>query len=679
MSSPPFPAAELFSRFDPAALFKEPWTEFRHRQLGQFINDLMRRSRVPVVLDRTGSSAEGRTLWTLRFGNPRGRRVLTWARQHGDEPDCTAALCMVLDEILSGDPAAASRHLLDRIDFLVFPMVNPDGVARFTRESSMGIDLNRDAVALATPEGQALFGLKDRFQPEFCFNLHDMSPRKARRDGTLVSLAFQAGPYCERDEDNDVRVRAKHVCALMAESVLPWAPENIARYDADYMHRAFGDSMMRWGVSSMLVEAGGWYEPGGDNFVRRLFAVAVMRGLHAIAGREDDHATPHAYDAIPLDSSKRYADVLVSGGLIDAGQGRAPFRADLHVDLLARAERPNAPVAFAGRIVGVGDFEELRCKARVDATGHVVVPGLTVLAPKLELDPAAPDPDVAARFLSAGITTVACGFGPFRKAADRAAFLEETERRRPPLNLVTFEVVRKIEDIRARHGLTELAGFLVRDLVMGANELLRFTHLFHPSATLLPEEDPQRQLIGIDLYFVPSVSPATTHLLLVLRPVESEAGMQRVREEKLRRFAGDFLRHPSQIGLVADGSRDSFPWLPILVHSCATHGIPAPDYLGATLVHAGANSGPATSSVLTMLTRRSAIALNLTDRGAIQRDLRADLALLPAHALDGSDPLGTPSLAPSVVLLDGRVVVNRMDGLARPGEGQWILSGRPRA
>lgn len=677
-----FTAKDVWERMLPDAIFSEEWTEFRHRQLGNFLHELVRSAPTRVTMGRAGSSAEGRTLYTIRLGREGGRRVLVWARQHGDEPDCSAALCCVLRELTAADPSALAEEILDRLDIVVFPMVNPDGVARFTRESSHGIDLNRDAVALATPEAQALFRLKEEFEPEFCFNLHDMSPRKARRDGTLVSLAFQAGPYDETDQDNEVRLRAKQVSAIMAECVAPWAPENVARYDADYMHRAFGDSMMRWGVSSILVEAGGWYGEDGDTFVRRLFAVSVLRGLHAIAGREDDNPTPHAYDAIPLDSSRRFADVLIAGGMVDPGQGRAPFRADVHIDVLAKAEAFNQPVLRQGRIMGMGDLADMKAKELVDAKGKLIVPGFTVLAPNIVVSGTGPSHEVATGFLRAGITTIACGFGPYPTNSQRQDFLNVTSwdvRPNPPLgiNIVPFEIVSSVDDIRSRHGQTELAGFLVKGLVMDAGELMRFSQLFHPATTPPPESEGNQRLIGIDLFFINSTSPATSQLRLVLTSIESEGARQRVQEVKLRRFASDFLRHPAQIALACDGQTESFSWLPVLVDACGygSAGAPERDFFGRVLAHQGGHTADAISSTLTMLTRRPSRVLRLYDRGTLEKDMRGDLAIFDMQGSENATREMLASFAPSTVLLNGEVVVDVARNIAKPGRGRWTLSG----
>ncbi len=52
------------------------------------------------------------------------------------------------------------------------PMLNPDGAELFQRRNLQFIDINRDALALATPEGKLLKKLRDEWQPDIGFNLH---------------------------------------------------------------------------------------------------------------------------------------------------------------------------------------------------------------------------------------------------------------------------------------------------------------------------------------------------------------------------------------------------------------------------------------------------------------------------------------------------------------------------
>jgi hypothetical protein len=78
---------------------------------------------------------------TRREGGPRPRIYLS-AGIHGDEPAAPLALLsMIADGELDG-----------RATWFVCPLLNPDGIARGTRENAAGIDLNRDYRHPASPE-----------------------------------------------------------------------------------------------------------------------------------------------------------------------------------------------------------------------------------------------------------------------------------------------------------------------------------------------------------------------------------------------------------------------------------------------------------------------------------------------------------------------------------------------
>lgn len=655
MASFPFPAEELWSRVDPDTAWRGDWRDFRHRQLWDFLQELIKFAPFDLGLAQVGLSDEGRALWTLRFGNPKGRRVFLWARQHGNEPDCTAGLCAVLTDLVLNAQDPFYQFLLENLEIGVFPMVNPDGVARFTRENAQGIDVNRDAIALSTPEGRAIHEIKQAFAPEFCFNLHDMGPRKATKNSDLVALSLQAGPFCEEDVDNEVRLRAKEVCANIHEACSVRAQGHIARYEVDYLHRAFGDSMMRWGVSSILIEAGGWVAPEGDRFVRRLFAHAVLRGLHSIANGEINGADGGPYEAIPFDGAGKFADVLLRGGMVMNGSGFTPCRADIHVDRVDGAREGDGRIPTRGEIVAIGDLSDLRSKQEIDASSGTILPGLVVLAPNAGMDRDLPDAGTCGRFLRAGITTVGVGVGPFLNAQDREQWAQGNASRATPLNIAAFEVIEDFAEIRARHGMTELYGMLLRGLVMEAAELLAFAQLFYPVRSVGLGHGESARPVGVELFYLPSLSPGTTQLRLHLTPLDSPGERKPLDQVELRTFAAEFIRHPSQISLVSAMQETGLSWLPIMVDPCGWHGTdaPPPNFLGEALSLHGTTQANAMASVISMLTRRSARALRLEGSGIVDRGRRADLILLDSAPFQ--PPFGEKlrALAPREVLVNG--------------------------
>jgi predicted deacylase len=86
---------------------------------------------------------------------------------HGDEPTATLAFLDILG-ILTG-PGSRERwakELLARTTVHAIPMLNPDGAERARRVNAAGIDINRDALALVSPEARILREAQRQLRPD---------------------------------------------------------------------------------------------------------------------------------------------------------------------------------------------------------------------------------------------------------------------------------------------------------------------------------------------------------------------------------------------------------------------------------------------------------------------------------------------------------------------------------
>ena len=299
---------------------------------------------------------------------------------HGDEPSATPALLDLVSTLLSVD-APEQRLILERLTLLVVPMLNPDGASRYVRRNSQAIDINRDALHLATPEGRLLKGLRDRFEPELGFNLHDQNRRTTVAEtGVLATIALLAVSGDAQGTLTPGRARAKRVCAAVARTLAPFVPGGIARYDEDWNPRAFGDNLTAWGTPVVLIESGAL--PPGRSYadLTRLNYVALLTALHGLA--TDDLAGEDAslYEGLARNADGRYVDVLLEGGRVLQPPGVEPYRADLAFDVLdddpALAACPEPGPPGASRIRELGDGRFLAAARRNNATDRLLIPAL---------------------------------------------------------------------------------------------------------------------------------------------------------------------------------------------------------------------------------------------------------------------------------------------------------------
>ena len=262
---------------------------------------------------------------------------------------------------------------MDNVTILAVPMLNPDGAEKFTRRNAQGLDVNRDARNLASPEGKILFMLKEVYRPDFGFNLHDQSGRRTvGKTNKLVGIALMAPPFEDNDNDNPVRLRAKKIVSVIYQALGPQLYGHISKYDAEYMPRAFGDSMQNWGVSTVLIESGGWFEDR-DNFLQKMNFIALLSCFHAIAAGSYAEANPAVYDAIPENDRDIY-DLLIRDVTVIDGTGIPPFKTDVAINYEPE-DKTDADSKKIGRIVDLGDMDYFSAKDTIDGTGLYLVPG----------------------------------------------------------------------------------------------------------------------------------------------------------------------------------------------------------------------------------------------------------------------------------------------------------------
>ena len=241
----------------------------RHAEVIAVLETLARSDRRRMTVTKVGSSLERRRILEVRFGEG-PTRVLLWSQMHGDEPTATLALCDLFSFLVRCHPVQAwLENIFRRLTVSVIPMLNPDGAERPHRCTAALIDMNRDAIALRTPEARILRDVHNRLRPSFAFNLHDQSVSSVGRSRAVAAMALLAPPPDEARTITPNRLAAMKLGAVIARALHPFAAGHLATYDDAYEPRAFGDLFQALGTPTLLIESGQWPEDPDKNHVRQ--------------------------------------------------------------------------------------------------------------------------------------------------------------------------------------------------------------------------------------------------------------------------------------------------------------------------------------------------------------------------------------------------------------------------
>jgi hypothetical protein len=346
-------ARNLFDLYESYKLSNIVSNRFTQAELLQWLHAFEERElfRKSVL----GTSGEGRNITLYSIGNG-PTSVLLWSQMHGDEPTATMALMDIFNFFAKNEEHFVTKTIREKLTVLVIPMLNPDGAERFLRTTAQMIDINRDALALETPEAKILKRTCDTLKPKYGFNLHDQDSRyTVGTTKKITAVALLAPAADESRGDSPVRLQAKRVASHLAQVLKLFVPENIAKWDDTFYPTAFGDNIQKWGISTVLLESGGWRGDPKKFFIRQLNCVGLLTALYAIATGEINGADASLYDQIPF-NMKLGCDVIIRNATLKASGQTSPVKVDIGINFDKRFNTSLDRLDTYATIVDIGDL-----------------------------------------------------------------------------------------------------------------------------------------------------------------------------------------------------------------------------------------------------------------------------------------------------------------------------------
>lgn len=295
--------------FDNYETFKETQLtkrRFKHTKVKQLIGDLAKNYSQLFDIQEVEKSYQGREIYLLKIGTGK-TKLLFWSQMHGDESTATEALFDIFNffaypfsDSLSNSLSEFRNIILQNCTLYFVPMLNPDGAEIWQRRTAQEIDMNRDAIALQTPESRLLKHLQQSLKPDFGFNLHNqMIYYAAGHTPNCATVSFLAPPIDYEKSISEVRKKAMQVIGLLAEDLQQFIPKGVAKFSDEFEPRAFGDNIQRWGTSTILVDSGGFPDDIEKQFIRKINFVLLLNAAYLIANQVYTDVDLTKYDVIP--------------------------------------------------------------------------------------------------------------------------------------------------------------------------------------------------------------------------------------------------------------------------------------------------------------------------------------------------------------------------------------------
>lgn len=326
--------------WDKENVVKEFASNLRHRDIQRYLEGL---KKIGLKVDEVGRSNANREIYQVEWGKG-PLKIFMWSQMHGDEPTATPALIDMLTVLKQNADKEWVKKIEEKVTLRVVPMLNPDGAELFVRRNLQGIDINRDAVDLKTPEGRVLKQLRDAWQPEIGFNLHNQQALTAAgQTNKQAAISFLVVYGDEAKTTSFGHERNKRITSAMVEALNKYIPGHIGRYGDEWTPTAFGDNFSKWGTPVILIETGALHGKD-EKFLVKMNFISFLTALKVVTDGTEKNYSPAGYEWLPNNSGGRIMNVVFRGGkIIDLAKPGVQEIGDIGITLERRRQAFTAP------------------------------------------------------------------------------------------------------------------------------------------------------------------------------------------------------------------------------------------------------------------------------------------------------------------------------------------------
>tara|TARA_R110001583_G_scaffold14664_10_gene61271 strand:- start:8310 stop:9734 length:1425 start_codon:yes stop_codon:yes gene_type:complete len=320
-------------------------------------------------VNTVGKSIGGKDLSLVSIGTGT-TNVFLWSQMHGDEPTATQAIFDILNFFDSPNFKVEKEAILSNLTVHFLPMLNPDGAELYQRRNLLGIDINRDALRLQSPESKTLKRVRDSLDADFGFNLHDQSTYyNAERTEKPATISYLAPAYNYEKDINETRGNAMKIIVFMNDILQKYAPGQVGRYNDDFEPRAFGDNIQKWGTSTILIESGGYPEDIEKQQIRKLNYTSILSAIYTIAKKSYEAISIEEYEKIPENDRKLFDLKITDVNYNLMGEN---YTLDLGINQIEVDYPEHNSFWYSSRILDQGDLSTYYGYETLDASAYTI-------------------------------------------------------------------------------------------------------------------------------------------------------------------------------------------------------------------------------------------------------------------------------------------------------------------